>query len=348
MGAAAAQTVGIISGEFRRLDKTLLYGGATWYRAILPALMISEKTGVRVVAGMDGAQTDEGLWIRDFATGELVRPDVLVCVRWHTDETASLLRSAREAGQRVVVDWDDALWCVPPSNAAYKISRPDLRPDDNYVHALDASAVADVVVASTERLASELWRRLYKRLAGSLVVVENFVRLRDWARPYSYGRRVGWTGSTGHRDVELRFLVDLFARLRRRGWRTVHVGPGRIPGASNVAPIHPSEWHLSAAHYDVGVAVCADSSFSRCKSDIKLLEYAAANKPAVACGFPYRGWPCVVSRPDEVFDAVERLRDGKLAEEVAAQLHDIARTRDVERRWTEFADAWGVASDEGT
>lgn len=333
--------VGIISGEIHGWR----VAGATYYRAILPASQLGMR-GAAWVAGTRGCIGRHGLQIQDALTGVVGRPDVVVGVRWSDDRLQPSLEAAKIGGQRIVLDLDDALWAVPRSNAAHPLSDPARSPRNNYRLLIEACELADELVASTDELARQ-WRAKLRE-AGSAIdirVVPNMIDISRWQRPYRHGCRLGWTGSVAHRDRELDDIVRVMRWARAHGWTPVHVGGGELPGAADIGPIPAEAWETSADHYDVGLAMVADTPFSRAKSDIKVLEYSAARKPWVAMGAPYEDWSdvgFVARNRQDIYDGLDQLRDAEVARMVAERCYSRALERDIRDRYKEFAAAWGV------
>jgi hypothetical protein len=273
-----------------------------------------------------------------------MRPDVIVVVRWSEPGMLYYLAEAREAGQRVVIDWDDALWAVPPTNRAAKVARRDS--PISYQWVLQACELADVVTCSTEHLARALDRQARKEgvQLPEVCVLENCVDLSMW-EVSGEPDAVGWTGHAQYRDVEIHMMPDLAQIARRRGWRAIHVGYGTVPGWRRVPGYPVDQWHYSARHYGVGVAPLARSSFSDCKSHIKVLEYAAAGKPCVASDSPaYEAWRGVVplcSTADEWRDTLAQvLDDDDYRAEIARRAWEHAQKWDIRDRWREYWEAW--------
>jgi len=338
--------VGVVTGDARggRI------GGCSWYRAILPLQASGKKRGEDWVAGIDGLTSPVGVAVRDAETGTVMKPDVLVLVRCGTADQIEWVRCALRAGQRIVVDIDEALWLVPPTNEAHGASRMDPTADDSAYWLLQLVTLCDRVTTTTEKLADEIDRWYRKNTRGRtppIRVVPNMVDVVQWQKAGEPPERVfAWTGSTRHRDYELRAIEALGDVVRAVGWEPLHIGPGELSGWRNVPGRPVEEWHTTARLYRVALAATVASTFSDCKSHIKALEAAAAGRvPVVTKTKPYRDWWDVVPTIDDlgphaVSVLVALLGDEAALKDAAERAKRKAEQYDIRRRWPEFLRAW--------
>lgn len=127
------------------------------------------------------------------------------------------------------------------------------------------------------------------------------------ARPAPFGPRrktIGYMGTPTH-DDDLRLVLPALERLRRRHGDLVSieiiggVADRATLDAFSELPIRivdcaPGEheyplfmlWYTSTIRWDIAIAPLADDPFNHCKSDIKLLDYAAVGAAGVFSRIP--------------------------------------------------------------
>ncbi|MFM8415036.1 MAG: glycosyltransferase [Planctomycetota bacterium] len=279
--------------------------------------------------------------------------DVLVCQRHAVATVAEadrLIEHCRRCGMRLVYDLDDDL-----------LSIPDDHPEAAPLRALAAVVLrlllaADRVWVATPALAS--------RLAGlrpDAEVVPNALDDRLWQPPpprRADGQiRIVYMGTATH-DGELAFLTPVAAALRRRYGDRVRfevVGvtsralPGgfdrRLPDGDAANASYPGfvEW-FGRQRWEIAVSPLVDGPFNRCKSAIKLMDYAALGLPIVASRHPEyenafggdHGVLLVENDEAMWIDALSKLIDdsgareraGRLAREHCRARHTLSRHRD--------------------
>jgi GT2 family glycosyltransferase/glycosyltransferase involved in cell wall biosynthesis len=223
--------------------------------------------------------------VRDF--------DGVVVCRNGDERPAVLSHLARQCQKHhvpLVLDLDDDLLNVPPEKdptLGYLLIRPAL---------IDMLGVASMLTASTESLAKS-----YAPMTRSVRVVPNRLDPRIWLAPPEEAQpppeldpdapfRVLYMGSpTHHEDLEL--ISGAFSRLHAAHGVQLHtIGVTGAKPPAGVVAIRPPfarydhfiRWFRSVTRYfDAAVAPLVDSSFNRCKSDLKFLEYAACGLPVV-------------------------------------------------------------------
>ena len=210
-------------------------------------------------------------------------------------EAFSIVTESRRRGARIIYDIDDDLMCthpVPEVEAKLEMNRPKVR---MFIRE------ADAIVTSTERLAERL-RRIHPRV----FVWENALdeRLVPPYTPPATAGIVGYFGTNSHLRDLLSVCFEL-ATLSIRQCTFSHLElcgiseDGRIQNlfrnALKTKCIPPQgdysrfHGHLVQAGWSVGLAPLTNTPFNAAKSAIKLLDYAAASIPVVACdAAPYR------------------------------------------------------------
>jgi glycosyltransferase involved in cell wall biosynthesis len=280
--------------------------------------------------------------------------DVIVAQRWNKHDGLPVWRRARTPYSRLVFELDDDLWNITAENwNAYQLyNRPDIR--DAVEHAAET---ADLVTVSTEPLAQVL-----REVAGHdrVTVLPNCVP--DWAldlpRPRRERPRVGWQGGASH-GID---VLDVAAPVRRflkrfPGWdlqlngedyRETFAAPeNRMFHVPWIPVYRQPEEYFASVDFDIGLCPLYPTRFSKSKSWLKPLEYAARGIPSVASDIePYRALIThgtdgfLVKRDHEWLLYLSMLaRDEALREKMGAAARDMARRHVI----STGADAWEAA-----
>jgi glycosyltransferase involved in cell wall biosynthesis len=279
--------------------------------------------------------------------------DMLVCQRHAVATVAEadrLIEHCRRHGMRLVYDLDDDLLDIPDDHP----EAASLRARAAVV--LRLLLAADRVWVATPALAS--------RLAGvrpDAEVVPNALDDRLWQPPppRRADGRIGivYIGTATH-DADLAFLTPVAAALRRRygarirfevvGVTTRDLPAGfdrRLPDgdAANASYAGFVEW-FGRQRWEIAVSPLVEGPFNRCKSAIKLMDYAAVGLPIVASRHPEyaaafgddhgvflvendeAAWVDAFSRL--IDDAAAREQAGRLAREHCHARHTLSRQKD--------------------
>lgn len=205
-------------------------------------------------------------------------------------------RWAQEGQKKLILELDDDLWNIDPSNqrAFYYFSKPVL---DRLTKNIQ---VAHAVTVSTPELAEMVH---HKTGHQNIHVIPNAVPA--WLLDHKPERNhhVGWGGSPTHHGDFAQLRHGLKKFLERNPTKTFHcLGMNyaawmRMPSEQcHFTPwIDSVEGFFRTIDYSVGVVPLADTLFNRSKSDIKFLELAALGIPTIASDVPtYRsiedGW----------------------------------------------------------
>ncbi len=270
------------------------YAGCGHYRVIWPGLAAGGPDVEVVVPDRDDTTTpDVEAHLRDdgsvWALNAPDDADVVVIQRPASRVLPETIRMLRARGIAVVVDIDDAMDRIHPSNPAWAGMHPNAvvrtpgglaRRELSWAVARDACAAATLVTVSTPAL-----KRLYA--PGTAVVLPNFVPAAFCDAPRVDSDVVAWCGSLHSHPGDLDVLGGAVAQFVRGGGRFGVVGPGDgvaellgTPGPVAATGLVPFDvWPDAVADVGVAVAPLADTSFNAAKSWLKGLE-------AMACGVP--------------------------------------------------------------
>lgn len=257
-------------------------------------------------------------FVDDPRSPKLLQADVFVIQRQTSPHVLALTRHLKANGAKVVFEFDDNFHCIPPSNPNqkhYSTGKPATVTMESFIRE------ADVVTVSTPGLKDE-----YAKFNRNISICYNalddaqFARFsgREWsAKPKREGQiRIGWAGSDTHRadlhsvlkpivkvleslpHARLVFIgADMRSMLPAHLWpRTEYAGAtwGRQKfqvGDESDPKMGPITYYdlIDKADIDVAIAPLESTTFNRCKSYIKLLEYGMLGIPAIASNFgPYR------------------------------------------------------------
>lgn len=266
-------------------------GGGS-YRAMLPA-SIMRRNGFAIAQAQPRPLTPEAIKILD--------PDVVVFQLWQTEQQIEHISAYRKAlGRKAffVYDIDDLFWDIP-ENSIHRRINPLLANSKSQIRV--AAKLCDAITVPTAKLADEM-RKLTAHKDIRILpneVTRSFVNsalagrreARKASRP-----RVGWAGGIGH-GGDLLILKDVMAAL---GNSVQWVFFGMVPPGIDPSTV---EFHegvpfadyakkLGSLNLTVALAPLEDCAFNQCKSDLRVLEYAAAGFPILASNIgTYRDCP---------------------------------------------------------
>lgn len=290
----------------------------------------------------------DGHTVRDV----LVDADIVVLQRVTHSYMAQAVGVMRAKGITVIVDVDDDLSSIHPSNPAWAVHRPGAGLHSWHNLAL-ACRTASLVTVSTPALLDVYARH------GRGAVLPNYLPDMYYNLPRVDSDTVGWPGSFHSHPNDPEVVGGAVARLVEEGTQFVMrgdpTGAGRAFGLAEDPPgggVPVEEWPAAVASLGIGIAPLADTRFNAAKSWLKPLEMSAVGVPWVASPrVEYRrlhkmGAGILADRPRTWHREVKRLRDSpamrqELSEAgrtVAAQL----RLQDHSWRW---AEAWQKAVD---
>lgn len=195
------------------------------------------------------------------------------------EDAAALAGALKEHAGRLIVDFDDDLAGQP---ARYR------SPARNIAAVEAIARQADAITCTNVTLAGRL-----RHLGRDVRVLPNYVRPEDWPTPTPADGPLTLVlaGSYTHAD-DWRIVAPAIARLRRDHGARLRVC-GFLPDYLRALCDDFRPWAgldaypamLAGAH--IGLCPLPDSGFNRCKSPIKLYEYALAGLAVVASPCQY-------------------------------------------------------------
>lgn len=259
---------------------------------------VSPCGSIRLVQPFDAlaaGRHDVLVQVVDLDTALSREADVLVCQR-HVNSTLAtaerLIEHCRARGMQLIYDLDDDLVSIPPTH-----------PEFSRLEGL--AAVVRLFLARADRvwLATASLQRRLARFCRHTEVVPNRHDDRIWRHLVSASEgmpsqavRIVYMGTATH-DDELDFLRPIAESLQRKIGRHVQfniIGVARrqqlpscfrrvVPTGGAATSTYPGfvDW-FCRQQWDIAVSPLIDGPFNRCKSAIKLLDYAALGLPVVA------------------------------------------------------------------
>jgi len=275
--------------------------GCGHYRMIWPAAAAAAQ-GHDVKIVMPGSRQGIGGDIdlrTNRAVSAFVPPDAeaIVLQRVSMLNLASGIPLLRDQGVAVIVDMDDDLARIDPSNPAWVAMRKDMGVvQHNWENAVQACLDATMVTVSTPALLKTYAPH------GRGVVVRNTVPRGYLGIEHVDRATFGWPGSIHSHPSDLPVLGAAVARLIREGYKYWGVGPnyGYAPGdgmlhrafgmtvdeddLDTAGNTDFDDYPRKVANMGVVLAPLADTVFNTAKSWLKPLE-------AMACGVPWVASP---------------------------------------------------------
>lgn len=264
--------------------------GCGHYRLIWPARVL-QSLGYDVTI-VDTQSADDMMTgsVRDGKLIDVKIPkdaDVMVFQRVTNQYMAAAIRLIQEKDVAVVIDMDDDLANIHPSNPAFGFLHPrGPYPEQSWMNAARACDDATMVVTATPALIQRYARH------GRGRVFDNYVPGRMLDIPHEDNDLIGWAGSVHSHPDDLQAMGPSVNILARGGYTFGNVGSGdgihKAWGLSETTEIYTSgivpieQWGEAVTVLGIGVAPLADTVFNAAKSWLKMAEYAAVGVPCIA------------------------------------------------------------------
>lgn len=261
--------------------------GCGWYRVILAANVLRAQ-GHDVIVIPPGPDSQKYGVTGDMRGDEMVDAhvppgtDVVVMQRVSHARLAMAIPLLRKKGVSVVIDVDDDLQHIHPSNPAFAYLHPKTRTDHAWKYCYDACRDASLVTVSTPALLARYAPH------GRGVVLPNCVPSLYQELPREDSDRVGWGGSLRSHPDDLDVLGNAIVK---HGAPFHVVGPADgiaaklgIPDsmviATDTLPINL--WPVGLSKLGIGLAPLADTRFNVAKSHLKIMEMSGLGVPWIA------------------------------------------------------------------
>lgn len=332
--------------------------GCGYYRMIWPSEALKkQRCDVTVMMPKERKTSIQGI---TNAAGELVDvripsdADVIVFQRITHRHLVKAIELIRRKGVAVVIDIDDDLAAIHPSNPAFLAMHPKngVHADHNWQNTQKACEAASHVIVSTDALLP----RYAPHGRGS--IIRNCVPARYLDVLHYDSTVIGWGGSVHSHPDDLQTVgIGIERLMSETSFRVV--GPGsdvqrvlrlsREPEATGVRDIH-QEWPEALAQLGIGIAPLADTRFNRGKSWLKLIEYSALGVPWVASPraeytrLHRMGIGLLANKPKHWTSQLRKLvRDPMLRAEMSAQGREITAKMTIETNAWRWWEAWTQA-----
>lgn len=283
-----------------------------------------------------------------------VKADVYVFQRLTHSRMAQAVSILRSKGVAVVVDVDDDLSSIHPSNPAHDAYHPR-RGDPN--HSWDnlkrACRDATLVTVSTPALLDVYARH------GRGRVLHNYLPDHYYGVPHEDSDIIGWPAALQSHPNDPSAVGAAIARLSdRRGAFRVVGGPTGVGAAFGLSedppglsrPVDLLDWPSAVAELGIGIAPLADTRFNACKSWLKPVEMSALGVPWVASpGAEYTrladmGAGVLANNPRRWYRELTRLRESAaLREDRAGAGRQVAETLRLRHHAWRWLEAWDDA-----
>jgi GT2 family glycosyltransferase/glycosyltransferase involved in cell wall biosynthesis len=267
--------------------------GSGIYRMLLPASML-RRHGYVTAQAHGNPIVPDALSVLD--------PDAVIFQMFQTAPQLARIKEYRKTLKHTffVYEIDDLFWEVPESSWHAKTN--PLLPNSK-ANIRTAACHCNAITVSTPELAEEMVKltgikdvRVALNHITQTIINGALAGRRSSNAMRSDRPRVGWAGGVGH-EGDLRILTDVVKQTRDHiQWVFMGMAPpGVEPESLEIhvgVPFNDYPEFLGRLNLDIALAPLEDLAFNQCKSDLRVLEYAAAGFPVIASNIgTYRHCP---------------------------------------------------------
>lgn len=336
-----------------------MFTGVAFYRLIWVSRVLAER-GHHITIVMPGTRSKFEIQGsiqggRTVAASAPADADVMVMQRITHHRLAEAIPLFRKRGIAVVIDMDDDLTCIHPSNPAWRALRPTAKGAFGWDAAQNACRDATLVTVSTDALADRYAPH------GRVAVLRNCVPESYLEIPHVDSDIVGWGGSLASHPDDLTTLGPSMARHTDAGGHFRVVGPpdgvkqflGVEKNWSSSGGIPIAQWPTQlATDIGIGIAPLADTRFNMAKSWLKAIEYSALGIPWIAsprveyARLHAEGAGLLAKRPRDWERLCRELANDPIRrKELSEAGRDVAARFTIERNADLWMEAWARAYD---
>lgn len=298
--------------ERRKLNT---YGGIGYYRMAKPSACLTDhEVDLRGADIETYGNTFEENWENIFK-----KYDIFWSVHAFSEQNqVAQCFFAKKYGKLLIYDLDDNYLDLPASNPVYNnffknYKGHGVKPSRNQATLTAAFSFADALTVSTEPLKERMQKHLKDAFGVDkpIYVIPNMNDLKDFnftpASKHKNKVVIGYQGSTSHNeDLLLVFptikkLMEKYSQLHFEFLGAIEKKDKdlffkdwsqdlreRVGAWPSTRTFNEYPKHLASMKWDIGIAPLVDSAFTRSKSHIKWMEYAAYKIPCVASRvYPY-------------------------------------------------------------
>jgi glycosyltransferase involved in cell wall biosynthesis len=282
---------GFVSGDFLAVDGVLHPGGCGYYRCMLPMNVVRERARF----GPPAWTADRGFGVRLDKDHAQFGFDTVVIKQLMERWMPKQMQIAKQLGQRLIVDVDDAYDFLHEANHAKQTTDPEMNKIANRNHMREVIMGADIVTVSTPFLLD-----YYSSMRDNVFLVRNGINPVQFNRRKHSSRRpvIGWVGGLRWRSNDMDVLRDWLPDfLEEHDLMFHHAGhdpaagsfaeQANIPeGRMIISPMRKISEYQDMLDFDIGIVPLSNIPFNEAKSYLKGIEYAASNIPFVASDLP--------------------------------------------------------------
>lgn len=332
--------------------------GCGYYRMIWPAQALKALGhNIRIISPKERGASLRAAIDNDGKILDVEWPsdaDAIVLQRISDCRLADAIKIMVSRGLKVIIDIDDDLAAIDPSNPAWQAMHPKhgYSANHSWLNTQRACDAASLVTVSTNALLPRYARH------GRGVVLRNCVPKRYLNIEHVDSDVVGWGGSLHVHPSDMQTLGPTIAVLTSTGMKFRVVGPGN--GIADVLRCSEdaveatgsrdllTEWPEALATLGIGIAPLADTRFNTSKSWLKVLEYSALGVPWVGSSrveyqraHELSGTGVLVSKPKHWVRALRALINSESMRREASEAgRSWAATQTIEGNAWRWAEAW--------